>query len=628
MSSKSRRKESDINVAIFENLLVTPEAQTQESETELETSAFNSSPSYGVEEEEEEMEEEESEKSPSPESSLSDSFHFKLVSKDKAVISLLNNSKFFFKGQVQLKVLKGKLEILGHILSSKDRSFRSVYSPKGYSLLYCHGFLADDEVSTDITAELKREGLSQKDYEDFTDTSRCIFVARRLQEPWSKFLTDQLRQTSKMNLLYRDTKNLLDQANPEDHVVSLEKALDINLFHPEVASRHSRVFQAGETWELALQSVAWCQTNKIRPRVVVAGGKGVGKSTFVRWLTNKRVSPESPLVLLDLDPGQAEIGLPGYLTVSLLTQPLLGPNFTHVGHVQPCHSVFLGDVSVQNCPDRYMKIIQDLWDYIKSNLSQYPLVVNTMGWCNGMGLMMLVDAIRLLEPSTVVQLQSRYRRKNFPFPLTDEAVGGCREGWRSRKKRLSYNLLEFPAVPESVTALDMRSGDNWGLPEPRQLRDLLVLAWLGRTGWPDWPQYSIPLSSLALAVLNTDLEPGALLAAANLSLVDLCRLEERQLIKPLARPELYSLARRGVRSPSLGVGLVTHIDTSSHSLQLATCLPLNQLAAVNCLLVGQLKLPVSVISSAATSSNPAPYLDQKSDNPLHGAWQRYHKPKA
>ena len=112
--------------------------------------------------------------------------------------------------------------------------------------------------------------------------------------------------------------------------------------------------------------------------------------------------------------------------------------------------------------------------------------------------------------------------------------------------------------------------------------------------------------------------------------MDLSRVEERQVSKPRARPELYSVVRRGVRSPSLGVGLVTHIDTTSHSLQLATCLPLNQLAGVNCLLVGQLKLPVSVISSAASSSHssPSPYLDQQSDNPLHGAWQRYHKPRA
>merc|ERR1719213_440990 len=124
------------------------------------------------------------------------------------------------------------------------------------------------------------------------------------------------------------------------------------------------------------------------------------------------------------------------------------------------------------------------------------------------------------------------------------------------------------------------------------------------------------------------MEPGALLAAVNLSLVDLSRLEERQIIKPRARPELYSLARRGVRSPSLGVGLVTHIDTSSHCLHLATYLPLSQLATVNCLLVGQLKLPVSVISSAAASSQSAPpYLDHRSENPLHGAWQRYHKPR-
>ena len=53
-------------------------------------------------------------------------------------------------------------------------------------------------------------------------------------------------------------------------------------------------------------------------RVLVAGGKGVGKSTFLRWFTNKLLS-SGPVLFLDLDPGQAELGLPGYLSMSALT---------------------------------------------------------------------------------------------------------------------------------------------------------------------------------------------------------------------------------------------------------------------------------------------------------------------
>jgi len=50
----------------------------------------------------------------------------------------------------------------------------------------------------------------------------------------------------------------------------------------------------------------------VQPRVLVAGGKGVGKSTLVRFLVNRLLDElKGPVVVLDLDPGQAEFTVPG-----------------------------------------------------------------------------------------------------------------------------------------------------------------------------------------------------------------------------------------------------------------------------------------------------------------------------
>lgn len=72
-------------------------------------------------------------------------------------------------------------------------------------------------------------------------------------------------------------------------------------------------------------------------RICIFGGKGVGKSTFTRWLTNRFLSYQpkhntnSPEVLfLDLDPGQTEFTPPGMISAVLCTEPVLGPNFTHL----------------------------------------------------------------------------------------------------------------------------------------------------------------------------------------------------------------------------------------------------------------------------------------------------------
>lgn len=589
------------------------------SETEADTSAFNSSLHSEASDNDVEMSRS-SEIEEDPQN-LSEFIHFERISAEKAVIGMVHESKFYFKGKLSIRVLMGKLEILGTVLTSESQEFVTVYSPKGYSLLYCQGFKENSE--TDSKKKFESEGINCIK----VDSSDCVFIARKLEETWCDFLTDQLKKSgNKINLFRRDPvlkKNAVQEESQENAFLELEEALDLNIIPCD--SSPARLFEVGDSWDLAVQSAEWSLNNSLVPRIVIAGGKGVGKSTYLRWLAN-RLLARSPVVVLDLDPGQAELSIPGYLSVSLVTQPFTGPNFKHIGTSQTQLLVCLGDNNVGNCPDRFIKILHRLSDYIKTNLRDYPLLVNTMGWCNGVGLMLLVDTIRLLQPTTVVQLHSKYQRKNFAFSLTPDTVGSCRDSWRCPKTRLGYNLLELMAVPESSTAKDMRSKDNWGLPEPRMLRDLVMLSWLGRTGWP-WPVYTIPLSSLTLGVVKGKVPPEALLASINNCLVDLCHVKEYQIRRPVDRPELYSVTARNVYKPSLGVGFVRNIDMEKAVLHLATYLQPGQLADVNCLLAGQLQLPSSVLSGPGKSKHNPPYLGKETNNPLDATWQRYHKPR-
>ena len=625
----SKRYQNDIKINAIKKKY---ESDVEVAETEMDTSAVNSS---SIESDNEDMDRSDpltdTEPCVSNHAKLCDYMNFKILkSKNEAVISLENDSKFYFKGKLSIKVLKGKLEILGSTLTHHTEEFVSVYSPRGYSLLYCHGF-RDESDQRDITEVLASEGLAGDESLDFSSHD-CVILARKLEEEWCQFLTEQMnRSKHKMNLLQRDTRNLPPDIQTEGVVAEVERALDINLISCEAGGRYARKLAVGEGWELAVQSAQLTTNNGLQPRLVVAGGKGVGKSTFLRWLTNQLL-PRSPVVVLDLDPGQAELSIPGYFSVSLVTAPFLGPNFQHIGTSNTQMLVFLGDISAGNCPDRFIKILHRLSDYIQTNLSGYPLVVNTMGWCQGVGLMLLVDTLRLLQPSTVIQLTSKHKRKNFPYSLSPDRVSGTRDSWRSARTKLTYNLLELAAVPESAAAPGAQ--DFWGLPDPRALREIALVSWLGRTGWP-WPVYRVPLSSLTLGVAvgvtrGQEPAPATLLAAANNSLVDLCHVRERDRCAPKDRPELYSVLARPVYKPSLGVGFVRNIDPGSAVLYLATYVPASQLAQVNCLLVGALQLPSSVLAEAAAArrkGDPPPYLGRETSNPLDASWQRYHKPR-
>lgn len=63
------------------------------------------------------------------------------------------------------------------------------------------------------------------------------------------------------------------------------------------------------------------------------GGKGTGKSTFLRYYVNRLVTQPGgggPVLVVDLDPGQSEFTVPGSVTATVVRAPLLGPNFTHL----------------------------------------------------------------------------------------------------------------------------------------------------------------------------------------------------------------------------------------------------------------------------------------------------------
>lgn len=64
--------------------------------------------------------------------------------------------------------------------------------------------------------------------------------------------------------------------------------------------------------------------------VVLCGGKGVGKSTLLRFLVNRCLKKWPKILVLDFDPGQSEFTVMGCLSAALVQQPLLGPNFSHL----------------------------------------------------------------------------------------------------------------------------------------------------------------------------------------------------------------------------------------------------------------------------------------------------------
>ncbi|KAJ2455732.1 Polynucleotide 5'-hydroxyl-kinase grc3 [Coemansia sp. RSA 2336] len=149
----------------------------------------------------------------------------------------------------------------------------------------------------------------------------------------------------------------------------------------------------------------------IAPVYVVAGGQGLGKSTFCRLLTNRLLDRFGQVFYMDTDLGQSEFAASGALSLTLLDSPVLGPPFTHTMHREFVHAVYMGVVSPKNDPDRYVVAIEKLAnvyrDYVgceQNANSIIPLVVNTQGWIKNLGLDLHYSLCEQVRPTNYIQI--------------------------------------------------------------------------------------------------------------------------------------------------------------------------------------------------------------------------------
>lgn len=159
-------------------------------------------------------------------------------------------------------------------------------------------------------------------------------------------------------------------------------------------------------------------------RTIVCGGKGVGKSTYVRYLVNRAVQRHGGALLIDLDIGQPELFVPQCIAATCVREPLLG-----AGYMQsraPDRALLFGEINVTIAPLKYLRCVLRLLRECAANAewAQLPWVVNTMGYNRGFGLEMMACVLRVFAMTDVVQIQSQRRLDNFEQILSADVVNG------------------------------------------------------------------------------------------------------------------------------------------------------------------------------------------------------------
>uniref|UniRef100_A0A8D0H5H0 Polynucleotide 5'-hydroxyl-kinase NOL9 n=1 Tax=Sphenodon punctatus TaxID=8508 RepID=A0A8D0H5H0_SPHPU len=283
------------------------------------------------------------------------------------------------------------------------------------------------------------------------------------------------------------------------------------------------------------------------PVILVCGPKSVGKSTFNRYLINLLLNRLPCVEYLECDVGQTEFTPPGCVSLINVTEPFLGPPFTH--QRTPRKMVYYGDTSCEQDTERYIDALKYVFG---SYRKEAPLVVNTMGWVKGAGLLLLIDIIRLLSPSHVVQMSAE-DFKDMP-QLTPEYIRftaglytkgkpqvkhkhldlGETEDWRLYEGQRELHTLTSehkllcvqPKFPGAGLAGEARVHSS-------VLRDLAMLGYFGQLQSPEMESvipvhslvpYQVPFNAVALWVIHADVTPTHILYSVNASWIALCRI--------------------------------------------------------------------------------------------------------
>ncbi|CAB4056619.1 GRC3 [Lepeophtheirus salmonis] len=522
-------------------------------------------------------------------------FKYFVVSKDGVLMSLSQGHKFYFRGKLIFKSIKGTWTVCGAKLGP-DNPHVNIYCPAGYSYLSLESLNEEHDSfsSTDSISKEEKRIIKKFDLGDNSDILEFLSTSSH--------------------------KNKGSQAS-----TPFESALSIRNINPN----STRLFETLPEWDIALRSISISRENGIQtPKLLVVGGKGVGKSSFTKYQLNSLLD-KSPVYFIDLDPGQAEFTPPGFISVHLIKSPVIGPNFTHI-YNQAKISYYIGDVNMCNCGARFLNCAIQLLDELKADKEggSYPWIINTMGFNKGLGIVFM---------------------KNFELDFSPSNISSIRQNcWVTKPGvPLKYNVLTFKAVPESPNVKEMHSQDNWGIPEPKKLRAIVLLSYFGASLFSqkdffdrkihslhELTPVKVPWSEVCVQLLHVpSSESKHAVDIMNVSLVSLGCIPDLDVSTPHASKELFRMIPKTTIVKSLGFGIIRSVDKVRKCFYLLTSLRGPDLNSVNCLSCGAILLPEGCLTNPSNTEikgTSSPYVQnhrQSQPSPLDQPWRRHFKPK-
>jgi polynucleotide 5'-hydroxyl-kinase GRC3/NOL9 len=396
------------------------------------------------------------------------------------------------------------------------------------------------------------------------------------------------------------------------------------------------------------------------PSLMLCGPRNVGKSTLARHSINRLLNRYTRVAFLETDLGQCEFTPAGFVSLSIVTRPVCGPPHTHLR--APLRAYYVGDAAATVNPTQYRNHIVQLCRVYLNLLQQHtegdggrgiPIIINTPGWIEGLGLELLRDTLLCYQPKHIFEflpLRQQQQQQQQPLSSESQLFGNVAELYlvdhESEQKQQAPLVHSLPPhakvsrhgglrlanqelLPVQPGSLPSVVPPNGGVPASR-LRALALTAYFGKRQ----TTHSVCFGSIArllaketpyrvafadvLVAVDSDVTGtgAALLDALNATMVGLCAApqQQQQQLKATGSSSSSSSNNNMLRRIDMddagycecfGLGIIRGIDAAARCFYVLTPLPRKALLRVGLFVKGNAALPATFLYQGAAAVESA-----------------------
>ena len=229
---------------------------------------------------------------------------------NRKLIIIGGGTQVYIIGAFHVKVISGTVDVYGYSLNASDKEV-DLYSVKACAYIPVINSMKGNNLT--LYDDLLASGLNDYSIKNICKNSPSCAVVSCTR------ITNKMTKLLKKHIEHEIVTEVKDDA------IELMFERD-----PLKSRRFSKSLKISSEWDSLLEVV------NNDSRIMLCGGKGVGKSMALRYLVNKLLTLHATVLVIDLDPGQPEFTVPGCISAILVNEPILGPSYTHLRKPDRC----------------------------------------------------------------------------------------------------------------------------------------------------------------------------------------------------------------------------------------------------------------------------------------------------